>query len=285
MSTATTSTATTTAPAATVREVSAPEVTQVGGGRHDPPLAGKTALVTGGGRGIGRAVTLRLARDGARVAVHYGSDEAAAKETVAAVEAAGGAAFALQARLGEPGDAAAVWAGFDAQADHLDILVNNAGVTGLRTPLSGLAEEDYEQVFAVNVRAPFFVTRLALERLRDGGRIINVSTGLTRGPVMPELIAYTAAKAALESITRSLAKELGPRAITVNTIAPGIVDTDMNAGWLRASEAARQGASAISALGRVGRPEDIADAVAFLASDDSRWVTGQWLDATGGSLL
>lgn len=252
------------------------------GGR---PLAGRTALVTGGSRGIGRAISLRLARDGARVAVHYGSDEAAAKETVAAVEAAGGSAFGIRVRLGEPADAEAVWAAFDDQAEGLDILVNNAGTDGPRVPLGEVSRADYERVFAVNVRAPFFLTQLALDRLRDGGRIVNISTGLTRGSAMPELITYTATKGALDAFTRILAKQLAPRAITVNTVAPGVIDTDMNAGWLRASDEAWQAAASIAALGRVGRPDDIADAVAFLAAEDSRWITGQWLDATGGSLL
>lgn len=250
-----------------------------------PPLAGRTALVTGGSRGIGRAVSLRLARDGARVAVHYGSDEAAAKETVAAVEAAGGAAFAVRAALGEPEAAEHLWSAFDAEAEGLDILLNNAGVSGSRVPLGEVPAAEYDRVFAVNARAPFLLTQEALDRLRDGGRIVNVSTGLTHGSAMPELITYTASKGALDAFTRVLAKHLAPRGITVNAVAPGVIDTDMNAGWLRSSEEAWRAASSIAALGRVGRPEDVADVVAFLASDDSRWITGQWLDATGGSLL
>ncbi|GAA2400674.1 SDR family oxidoreductase [Streptomyces glaucosporus] len=248
-------------------------------------LAGRTALVTGGSRGIGRAVAERLGRDGARVGVHYGHDEAAAKETVAAVEAAGGSAFAIRAELGVPGDAESLWEAFDREADGLDILVNNAGITGRRAPLSGIAPEDFDRVFAVNARAPFFITRLALERLRDGGRIVNVSTNLTRGNTVPELISYAMTKGALDAFTLTLAKELGPRGITVNAVAPGAVDTDMNADWLRGNEEARRRTAAQSALGRVGEPRDVADVVAFLASDDSRWVTGHWLDTTGGALL
>ncbi|AXK31503.1 SDR family NAD(P)-dependent oxidoreductase [Streptomyces armeniacus] len=248
-------------------------------------LTGKTALVTGGGRGIGRGIAERLGRDGARVAVHYGSDETSAKEAAAAIEAAGGEAFTVGAKLGRPGDAEALWAAFDEHADGLDILVNNAGITGAREPISGLTPDDFDVVFDVNAKAPFFVTRLGLPRLRDGGRIISVSTVLTRGVGMPELIAYSMSKGAMDVFTLTLAKELGPRGITVNTVAPGIVDTDMNAGWLRTSEEAWSGASGAAALGRVGRPEDIADVAAFLASEDGRWVTGQWIDASGGSLL
>ncbi|MFH8348085.1 SDR family oxidoreductase [Streptomyces sp. NPDC018045] len=248
-------------------------------------LTGRTALVTGGSRGIGRAVAERLGRDGALVAVHYGRDEAAAKETVTAIEKTGGRAFAIQAELGVPGDAAALWSAFDAQADGLDILVNNAGIVGRRASLSGVTEEDFDHVFAVNTKAPFFVTQQGLARLRDGGRVINVSTVLTRGAASAELIAYSMTKGAIDVFTSTLAKDLGPRGITVNAVAPGVVDTDMNADWLRNDPEAQRTSAAISPLGRVGAPRDIGDIVAFLASDDSRWVTGQWIDATGGALL
>ncbi|QLY32564.1 SDR family oxidoreductase [Nocardia huaxiensis] len=247
-------------------------------------LTGKTALVTGSGRGIGRAIAERLGRDGARVGVHYNGNAAAAKETVAAIEANGGEAFAIQAPLGVPGDAEALWAAFDAHADGLDILVNNAGTDGIREPIGGTDEESFDRVFAVNTKAPFFVTKLGLDRLRDGGRIVNVSTGLTRGAYMPELIAYTMTKSAIDALTSILAKQLGARGITVNAVAPGAIDTDMNASWLRTEQGAAATA-ALSPLNRVGQPADVADIVGFLASDDSRWVTGQWIDATGGVLL
>ncbi|WP_031013152.1 SDR family oxidoreductase [Streptomyces sp. NRRL F-5727] len=246
-------------------------------------LTGKTALVTGGSRGIGRGIAERLGRDGARVAVHYGTNEAAAKETVAAIEAAGGEAFAIGQELGVPGDAAALWAAFDARAEGLDILVNNAGIAATQ-PFGTIGEEEFERVFAVNAKAPFFLAQLGAERLRDGGRIVNVSTGLSRTALMPDLIAYSMSKAALDVFTRDLSKVLGPRRITVNTVAPGIVDTDINADWLRGGEEAWAGAAAMSALGGVGAPAEIADVVAFLVSDDARWVTGAWIDATGGSL-
>ncbi|MEV6767448.1 SDR family oxidoreductase [Nocardia sp. NPDC051030] len=247
-------------------------------------LTGKTALVTGSGRGIGRAIAERLGRDGARVGVHYNSNSDAAKETVAAIEAAGGSAFTFGSPLGGPGDAEALWAAFDSHADGLDILVNNAGTDGVREPIGGTEEEAYDRVFAINTKAPFFVTKLGLERLRDGGRIVNVSTGLTAGLRMPELIAYTMTKGAIDSLTSVLAKEVGARGITVNAVAPGVVDTDMNAGWLR-NEEAMVTVAGFSPLNRVAQPADVADIVGFLASDDSRWVTGQWIDATGGALL
>ncbi|GGV01181.1 SDR family oxidoreductase [Streptomyces spectabilis] len=248
-------------------------------------LAGRTALVTGGSRGIGRGIAERLGRDGARVAVHYGSNEAAAKETVAAIERAGGSAFAIGAELGRPGDAEALWTAFDAHADGVDILVNNAGI-GTSRPFADTDEAEFDRLFAVNTKAPYFITQLATERLRDGGRIINISSGVSRAAVMPDILTYAMTKGALDVFTRNLSKVLGPRGITVNSVAPGVVDTDVNAAWLRGeeNEAARAGAAALSALGKVGTVEDIADVVAFLASPDGRWVTGQWLDATGGSL-
>ncbi|MEU6187518.1 SDR family oxidoreductase [Nocardia sp. NPDC047038] len=247
-------------------------------------LTGKTALVTGSSRGIGRAIAERLARDGARVAVHYNRDEQAAKATVAAIEASGGAAFAIRAELGVPGDAETLWAAFDAHADGLDILVNNAGTDGIREPIAGTDEAAFDRVFAINAKAPFFITRLGLDRLRTGGRIVNISTGLTHGAYMPQLIAYTMTKAALDSFTSVLAKEVGARGITVNAVGPGIIDTDMNANWLRNAEA-QASVATMSPLHRVAQADDVADVVGFLASDDARWVTGQWIDATGGALL
>jgi len=247
-------------------------------------LAGRTALVTGAGRGIGRAIALRLAADGARVGVHYGASAQAAAGVVAEIRASGGAAFALQATLGVPGDAAALWSAFDRHADGLDVLVNNAGVLGKRGALVDVGEVAYDELFAINTRATFFVTQGALPRLRDGGRVVNLSTVLTHGTRSPELIPYTMSKAAVDALTSGLAVALGPRGITVNAVGPGATDTDMNAARLSTAEG-RAAVAALSPLGRVARPADVADVVAFLASDDARWVTGQWIGASGGSLL
>ncbi|MEV0173324.1 SDR family oxidoreductase [Streptomyces sp. NPDC050803] len=246
-------------------------------------LAGRTALVTGASRGIGRGIAERLGREGARVAVHYGRNEAAAKETVAAIEAAGGSAFTIGVELGVPGDAEALWEEFDRHADGLDILVNNAGI-GNTPPIDTIDEQVYDRVFAVNVKGPFFLVKHGAERLRDGGRIINISSGLARTAVMPDNIAYAMTKGALDVFSRDLSKILGPRGITVNSVAPGLIDTDNTAAFLYGTEDGMAQAEAISALGRVGTPADVADVVAFLASDDGRWVTGSWVDATGGSL-
>ncbi|MFE6199392.1 SDR family oxidoreductase [Streptomyces sp. NPDC057838] len=251
--------------------------------RHE----GKTALVTGGSRGIGRAISHRLAREGALVAVHYGHDHTAAERTVKEIEADGGRAFPVHAELGVPGDADTLWSAFDralAEQDApsgLDILVNNAGIT-LPRPFAQVTEADYDRVFAINTKAPFFVIQRALERLRDGGRIVNISSVATR-VAFPAIATYTMTKAALDYLTLSLAQELGPRGITVNAVAPGYTETEINP-TLAIPEIRRRYSEA-SVFGRLGDPVDIADVVSFVASDDARWVTGQWIDASGGAHL
>jgi NAD(P)-dependent dehydrogenase (short-subunit alcohol dehydrogenase family) len=249
--------------------------------RHE----GRTALVTGGSRGIGRAISRRLAREGALVAVHYGHDATAAERTVKEIEADGGRAFPVHAELGVPGDADALWEAYDrALADQedtrpgVDILVNNAGIT-LPRPIAHVTEADYDRVFAVNTKAPFFIIQRGLDRLRDGGRIINVSSVATR-VAFPPIAAYTMTKAALDYLTLSLAQELGPRGITVNSVAPGYTETEINP-TLSIPEI-RQRYAAASVFGRLGAPADIADVVSFVAGDDARWITGQWIDASGG---
>ncbi|WP_217208220.1 SDR family NAD(P)-dependent oxidoreductase [Streptomyces sp. AC550_RSS872] len=257
-------------------------------------LTGKIALVTGAGRGIGRAIATRLARDGALVGVHYGRSEAAALEVVGEIRRNGGRAFALGAELGVPGDAAAVFEAFDAglrgeRGDEaagteasLDILVNNAGASG-SGPVGQAVPEVFDRMMAVNAKAPFFLVQNALPRMRDGGRIVNVSSLASRR-AFPESLAYAMSKGALDTMTPALAKELGPRGITVNTVGPGFIETDMNA-RRRTTPEARAALAARSVFDRIGRPSDVADVVAFLASDDSRWITGQYLDVSGGTDL
>lgn len=248
-------------------------------------LKGRTALVTGAGRGIGRAIARRLAADGALVAVHYGSDEASAGETVRLITDAGGRAFVVHAPLGVPDDVRTLYERFDAgladigEAPALDVLVNNAGFN-IRGAVADVTPQDFDRLMAVHAKAPLFLVQQGLPRLRDGGRIVNITSASTR-VALPTSLAYTMAKAALEALTRTLAKELGPRQITVNTVAPGFVKTDLNK--RRWSTAEGEAAHArLSVFGRMGRTEDVADIVAFLASHDSRWITGQCIDASGG---
>ncbi|MFI7414720.1 SDR family oxidoreductase [Streptomyces sp. NPDC049627] len=266
-------------------------------------LTDKIALVTGAGRGIGRGIAERLARDGALVGVHYGHSAAAALEVVAGIRKNGGRAFPVRAELGVPGDADAVFAAFDAGlreeaaydaglrergdtetaadvAASLDILVNNAGTSG-SGPIGEAVPEVFDRMIAVNAKAPFFLTQRALPRMRDGGRIINISSLASRR-AFPESVAYAMSKGALDTMTRCLAKELGDRGITVNTVGPGFVETDMNARRRKTPED-RAALAARSVFNRIGKPSDVADVVAFLASDDSRWITGQYLDVSGGT--
>lgn len=246
-------------------------------------LSGKTALVTGGSRGIGRGIAQRLAADGALVAVHYGSNEEAAKQTVGEIEEAGGRAFSIRAELGVEDDVDTLFAGLEKglSGRPLDILVNNAaGPPG--GPIEATTREAFDRVFAINVRAPFFVIQRALPILRDGGRIITISSVATRIAV-PSQTAYAMTKGALEVMSHTLASALGSRNITVNTVRSGTTYHEYAA--LLDVPGVKEFMVSNTALGRLGSPADIADVVAFLASDDGRWMTGQVLDASGGIYL
>jgi len=251
-------------------------------------LSGKTALVTGSSRGIGRATAVKLGREGAVVAVHYAENQGPAEETVTLIERDGGRAFAVQARLGVPGDVQELFRGVErglrerTGSTTLDILINNAAAS---SP-SGVAPEEvtpelFDRFFAVNAKAPFFLVQRALSLLPDGGRIVNISSGLTR-VANPTQLVYAMTKGAIEQLTLHFARHLGPRGITVNTVAPG--NTDNGNPVFQIPEVAEHLAR-MSAFNRVARPEDVADVVAFLATDEARWITGTLIDASGGSLL
>lgn len=248
-------------------------------------LHGKTAVVTGSSRGIGRAIAHRLASEGAELVIHYASDADGADAVAARIQAEGGRAQTLQYALGEGNPEAAAdefWSEFAELKPGLDILVNNAGTAVGRGPIEEVSPGGLARLFAVNVVAPFFLTKRALPLLRDEGRIVNLSAHMTQGAAQPDLIAYAMTKGAVDVFTAALAKHLGPRQITVNAVAPGVVDTDMNASWLGY---ARDMVRGLSPLGRIAEPADVADVVAFLASNDSRWITGQHIDVSGGALL
>ncbi|WP_405915128.1 SDR family oxidoreductase [Streptomyces sp. NBC_00728] len=249
-------------------------------------LTGKTALVTGSSRGIGRATALRLAGEGALVAVHYTSNQEAADDVVRTIEKEGGRAFAVRAELGVPGDVHELFLGLEqglkerTGATELNILVNNAGVMGGVTP-EETTPELFDRVIAVNAKAPFFIIQRALSIMPDGGRIINISTGLTK-VANPQEIAYAMSKGAVEMLALHFAKHLGPRGITINSVAPGITRNDNPV--FDIPEAVEQMAR-LSVFDRIGEPRDVGDIVALLASDDARWITGAFIDASGGTLV
>ncbi|WP_336789883.1 SDR family oxidoreductase [Paenibacillus sp. MMO-177] len=251
-------------------------------------LNGKIALVTGASRGIGRAIALRLAEEGAMVAVHYGSNHDAAADVVRHIGQMGGEAFAIGQELGTPASAAKLLEDLDLALEqrtgekYFDIFVNNAGV-GLVTVIEETTEAAFDHVMNTNVKGPFFLIQQALHRLRDGGRIINLSSAVTRIS-LPGVAAYSMSKGAINTLTLSLSTQLAPRGITVNALQPGFVATDMNQAMLQ-DESSYQFGAGYSSFGRWGEPSDIADVAAFLASSDSRWITGQCIDVSGGSHL
>lgn len=244
----------------------------------DQRLRGHVALVTGAARGIGAAIAHRLAADQASVIVNYSTSAKPAEETVAAINSAGGKAIAIQADVRDP---AAVTRMFDSAAKAfgpVTILVNNAGVADMR-PLEGFDAAHFEKLFNTNVKAMLLCSQAAARQFGErGGVIVNISSNATRLS-LPGAAVYTATKAAVDAITRVLAAELGPRGIRVNAVCPGFTETDLNKDYdaLVKEQILKQ-----TPLGRFGKPEDIADVVAFLCSDDAHWVTKEIVGATGG---
>jgi 3-oxoacyl-[acyl-carrier protein] reductase len=241
-------------------------------------LTGKVAIVTGSSRGIGRGIAERLGRDGATVVVNYSGSEQEANEVVNAIVAAGGKSVAIQASLSQIDDIRRL---FDETIQHfgqLDILVNNAG-TGIVAPIAEVTEDEYDRVFNLNVRGVLFALQEAAKRMNDGGRIVNISSTTT---IHPEagMAVYAASKAAIKLFTAVMAREVGDRNITVNTVMPGPTIPGM---FGNMPPEVQQQAAASSPFDRVGTPQDIADVVAFLVSEEARWLTGQDICANGGA--
>ena len=240
----------------------------------------RTAIVTGASKGIGAAIARRLADEGIAVVVNYASGQAAAEDIVATITADGGRAIAVGADIAAPDSMGILFDAAEQTFGAVDILVNNAGIMTL-SPLLEADDAAFERMMAVNVGAVFRGMREAAKRLADGGRIISFSSSVV-GLYQPGYGIYAATKAAVEALTHVLAKELGPRRITVNAVAPGPVETDLF--MTGKSEALVKAITGTIPLGRLGQPEEIADLVSFLAGPGSGWVNGQVIRANGGAI-
>ncbi len=240
-------------------------------------LSGKVAIVTGASSGIGRAIAERLADEGAIVVVNYHQSEDKAKAVVSVIQAKSGKALAHQANMSQVSEARRLVVETVRQFNRLDILVNNAGKF-MPKPMEETTEEDFDEIIALNAKGPYFAMQEAARVLKDGGRIVNISTGGTHLH-FPGATAYLGSKAALEQYTKGLAQELAPKGITVNTVSPGFTETGMM------SDAYRQMGIQLTPLKRIGAPKDIADVVAFLVSEEARWLTGQTIQAGGGIVM
>ncbi|MBX3330906.1 MAG: glucose 1-dehydrogenase [Nitrospira sp.] len=240
-------------------------------------LSGKVAIVTGASNGIGRAIAERLADNGAIVVVNYSKSADKAQQVVMGIQAKGGKSLAVQADMSQVTEARRLVVDTVKQFNRLDILVNNAGKF-MPKPLEETTEEDFNAVIALNAKGPYFAMQEAARALKDGGRIVNISTGGTHLH-FPGATAYLGSKAALEQYTKGLAQELAPKGITVNTVAPGFTETGMM------TEEYRRMGIELSPMKRLGAPKDIADVVAFIVSEEARWLTGQTIQAGGGIVM
>ncbi len=252
-------------------------------------LQNKTALVTGASRGIGRATASALAKAGAQVLVHYGRSTQEAESLVTEIQTKGGHADAVSADLGTP-DGASLLAKRvrSVVGDRLDVLVLNAGISKAAR-IADYTVEDFDSLFDTNVRGPFFLVQQLLPVLGEGSSVVVISSLGARSVVgnagheTPSILAYASTKGALETLVKNWAAILGPRGIRVNAVAPGVIDTDMSN--FTKTEAGREVALGMQALKRLGKPEDVADVVAFMASDGARWITGASIPVDGGSKL
>jgi 3-oxoacyl-[acyl-carrier protein] reductase len=248
----------------------------------------KTALVTGASRGIGRATALALAEQGTHVLVHYGRSAREAESLVSAIQTKGGSANAISTDLGIPSGAEQLAKQVRSIVDRLDVLVLNAGISKAAR-LADYTVEDFDNLVATNVRSPFFLVQQLLPILSEGSSVIVISSLGARAVVgkpsvdNPSILAYASTKGALETLVKNWAAILGPGGIRVNAVAPGVIDTDMSN--FTKTEAGRDATLGIQALKRIGKPEDVADVVAFLASNAARWITGASIPVDGGSKL
>ena len=248
----------------------------------------KTVLVTGASRGIGRATALAFAEQGTHVLVHYGRSARAAETLVSEIQTKGGSANAISTDLGMPSGAEQLAKQVRSIVDRLDVLVLNAGISKA-APVADYTVEDFDNLFATNVRGPFFLVQQLLPVLGEGSSVVVISSATARtvvgkpGLENPSILAYASTKGAIETLVKHGAAILGPSGIRVNAVAPGVIDTDMSN--FTKTEAGREVTLGMQALKQIGKPEDIADVVAFVASDDARWITGASIPVDGGSKL
>ena len=241
-------------------------------------LNNKVAIITGSSRGIGKAIATRLAKDGAAVVINYSHSADKAEAAVKEIEQGGGKAVAIQADVSKVSDLEGLFAQTVDKLGKVDILVNCAGVVVYK-PIVDVTEDDFDKIMAVNVKGTYFACQQAAKRMADSGRIINISS-TTTALMLPTYSAYVATKGAVEQISRVLCKEVGDRNITVNIVSPGPTDTPLFRKGKTEEQIEQFGDMA--ALGRIGQVEDIADAIAFLCTDDARWITGQNIRVNGG---
>lgn len=249
----------------------------------------KIALITGGSRGLGKNMALSIAKKGFDVILTYNSQKDEALTVVAQIEQLGQKAVALQLNTGDVKSFDTFFGQLTTtlkdtfNTDHFDFLVNNAGI-GLHSSFAETSEEDFDLVFNIHFKGVYFLTQKALALINDGGRIINISSGLARFSI-PGSSAYGAMKSAVETLTRYQAKELGSRRITANVVAPGAIETDFSGGMVRDNEQINKQIAGLTALGRVGLPDDIGGVVAFLCTEEARWVNAQRIEVSGGMNL
>jgi 3-oxoacyl-[acyl-carrier protein] reductase len=250
---------------------------------QEKKLQGKVALVTGASKGIGAAIALELAAQGAAVAVNYSGSKAGADKIVEQIKAAGGKAIAVQANLADTESIGPLVARVTRDLGPITTLVNNAGIYDF-SPIEGVTPEHFHKQFNVNVLGLILTTQAALAQFSpDGGSIINIGSVAAKG--VPAASVYSATKGAVDSVTLALSKELGPRNIRVNSLNPGMIETEgAHAAGIMGSDFEKK-AAADTPLGRIGQPDDVATVAAFLASDDSAWLTGQTIQASGGARL